>query len=140
MAEGGFVLYIGSVCWKKMHLHHRRLSDGGTSTRSTVDCCGEMVSGKDGQGISSFCAKFLSLSDDFSKECAEGTAELSKIIKYGKHLGENEEKPCSSCLQTIFRLIPGIRKSDLKNYINIRQLQTCESSTFFGSDIMYVGC
>ena len=29
-----------------------------------------------------------------------------------KNLAKNEEKPCSTCLKSIFRMIPGTRKTD----------------------------
>ena len=57
------------------------------------------------QGFSLFVAKFLSHLMIFSKW---STAELWKIIKYGKQkLAKNEEKSFSAYLLLIFRLISG---------------------------------
>ena len=41
-------------------------------------------------------------------------AKLWKIVKYGKNLAKNEEKPCSTCLEPIFWLIPSTRKSNFR--------------------------
>jgi len=47
-------------------------------------------------------AKFSAIFDDFSKfRSIFCYAPLWKIIKYGKILAKNEEKPCSTCLQPI---------------------------------------
>ena len=55
--------------------------------------------------FSIFCGIF----DDFSKFF--GTFYFEKSSNMHKKLAKNEEKPCSTCLDLIFRLIPGTRIS-----------------------------
>ena len=60
------------------------------------------------QGFFSFFAKF----DDFSKfrSTTFGMHYFEKSFNKAK---KKKEKPCSTCLQTIFWLLPGTRKLDL---------------------------
>ena len=58
---------------------------------------------------------------EFSSSCTA----LLKIIKYGKNLAKNEEKPCSTCLKSISpwhfqTLKPGFRVPELSlnTYLN----------------------
>ena len=55
------------------------------------------------------------LEQSFCSFLANFCCELWKIIKYFKNLVRNEEKPYSTCLQTIFGLISGSQKLDFEN-------------------------
>ena len=70
------------------------------------------VEGKSNKAFLHFVPKFCHIWWFFKVPQHLQRAPLWKIIKYGKKLAKNEEKPCSTCLQPIFRLILGTRKSD----------------------------
>ena len=66
------------------------------------------------QGFSSF---FWHIWWFFKVEHAKGTTELWKIIKYGKNLAKKEEeRPCATCLQLIFRLNSGTRCNTILHF------------------------
>ena len=60
----------------------------------------------------SFFTKFFAIFDDFSKWSMSKVLPNfeKKIIKNGKKLAKNEEKPCSTCMKPIFQLILCTRK------------------------------
>ena len=67
------------------------------------------IDGKLNEAFLHFFAKFLPYLMIFQSGVqTEGAGKLWKIIKFAKHLYKNEEKPCSTCLQPIFRFHPKI--------------------------------